>query len=226
MSVALILDLILVAMIALTAWKYYRKGFIAGVLDLTGSLFSLFAAWAIAQRMAPRIFSSFIHEPLVKATSNALQTKGGTSLTSIVESMAGILPQELSEKINELLTQLLQANTPNTAVQIVDQVLQPIIIPLVMIVLFFITFAICKMIVALIVGLLVQLNKIPLLGGFNRSVGAVVGVLVGVVNAGLTLCVIWGIVALSSNNLPLLNDVTLSGSWFYRLFLSYNLFIS
>lgn len=38
---ALILDVLLVVVIALTAYRYMKKGFVAGLLDLVGNLLAL-----------------------------------------------------------------------------------------------------------------------------------------------------------------------------------------
>ena len=93
------------------------------------------------------------------------------------------------------------------------------------VVLFFIAFAVCKLVISMLVAVLTNINKIPVIGSVNELLGILVGVAGGVLNVVLLLCLIWAVVAITNNNLPVLNHDMLSGSMMYSLFSKYNPFL-
>ena len=126
----------------------------------------------------------------------------------------------------ESANSVLNSQAPDLAQQVVEQIISPLVVPLITVVLFFATFLLCRVVIAFLVAVLTNLNKVPLLGGVNRTLGVVVGLVGGVLNALLLLCLIWAVIVITSNNLPVVNDSALSGSYFYSFFSAYNPFMS
>ena len=79
--------------------------------------------------------------------------------------------------------------------------------------------------ISMLVAVLTNINKIPVIGSVNELLGILVGVAGGVLNVVLLLCLIWAVVAITNNNLPVLNNDMLSGSMMYSLFSKYNPFL-
>lgn len=222
---ALILDVILIAVIVLTAFHYKKKGFVAGLLDLVGNLLALLVAWIASDRISPTVFENFFKQGLIEKITQTVQERGTSGLTMLVESFSSILPGGMADKVTRSLQEILGSGAPDLAVRIVDTILTPLIVPMITVVLFFIAFAVCKLVISMLVAVLTNINKIPVIGSVNELLGILVGVAGGVLNVVLLLCLIWAVVAITNNNLPVLNNDMLSGSMMYSLFSKYNPFL-
>ena len=222
---ALILDVILIAVIVLTAFHYKKKGFVAGLLDLVGNLLALLVAWIASDRISPTVFENFFKQGLIEKITQTVQERGTSGLTMLVESFSSILPGGMADEVTRSLQDILGSGAPDLAVRIVDTILTPLIVPMITVVLFFIAFAVCKLVISMLVAVLTNINKIPVIGSVNELLGILVGVAGGVLNEVLLLCLIWAVVAITNNNLPVLNHDILSGSMMYSLFSKYNPFL-
>lgn len=222
---ALILDIILIAVIVLTALHYNKKGFVAGLLDLVGNLLALLVAWIASDRISPTVFENFFKQGLIEKITQTVQEQGTSGLTMLVENFSSILPSGMADEVTRSLQEILGSGAPDLAVRIVDTILTPLIVPMITVVLFFIAFAVCKLVISMLVAVLTNINKIPVLGSVNQLLGTLVGIAGGVLNVVLLLCLLWAVVAITNNNLPLLNDNALSGSVLYSLFSKYNPFL-
>ena len=222
---ALILDVILMAVIVLTAFHYKKKGFVAGLLDLVGNLLALLVAWIASDRISPTVFENFFKQGLIEKITQTVQEQGTSGLTMLVENFSSILPGGMADEVTRSLQEILGSGAPDLAVRIVDTILTPLIVPMITVVLFFIAFAVCKLVISMLVAVLTNINKIPVIGSVNELLGILVGVAGGVLNVVLLLCLIWAVVAITNNNLPVLNHDMLSGSMMYSLFSKYNPFL-
>lgn len=222
---ALILDVILIAVIVLTAFHYKKKGFVAGLLDLVGNLLALLVAWIASDRISPTVFENFFKQGLIEKITQTVQERGTSGLTMLVESFSSILPGGMANEVTRSLQDILGSGAPDLAVRIVDTILTPLIVPMITVVLFFIAFAVCKLVISMLVAVLTNINKIPVIGSVNELLGILVGVAGGLLNVVLLLCLIWAVVAITNNNLPVLNHDMLSGSMMYSLFSKYNPFL-
>lgn len=222
---ALILDVILIAVIVLTAFHYKKKGFVAGLLDLVGNLLALLVAWIASDRISPTVFENFFKQGLIEKITQTVQERGTSGLTMLVESFSSILPGGMADEVTRSLQEILGSGAPDLAVRIVDTILTPLIVPMITVVLFFIAFAVCKLVISMLVAVLTNINKIPVIGSVNELLGILVGVAGGLLNVVLLLCLIWAVVAITNNNLPVLNNDMLSGSMMYSLFSKYNPFL-
>ncbi len=222
---AILVDIILIAVIVITTLHYRRKGFVAGLLDLIASLLSLALAWIVSGRLSPTVFENFFKSGLIDQMAAIIQRQGGVNLSALLSGLSGFLPQRLLDEIAASAAGLLDPAAPNLAQRVVEDVIAPLVIPLISTVVFFATFLLCRILAALLVTALTNLNKIPVLGGVNRTLGTLVGVVVGLIYMLLGLCLLWAIVVFTNGTLPALNDNALSGSILYSLFAAYNPFL-
>ena len=69
------------------------------------------------------------------------------------------------------------------------------------------------------------INHVPLLGGANQVLGFVFGLLTGLMEVYVVLCVVWAVMVITSGQLPLFNEPTLGSSWGYQVFTHINPFL-
>ncbi|MEF9970294.1 MAG: hypothetical protein RSD01_06595 [Ruthenibacterium sp.] len=222
---AILLDIALVLLLIATMVYYRGKGLVAGLLDLVGNLAALSVAWVLSGKFSPNVFENFFKSGLIESTAKTIQEQGTFNFNNFMNGFAKFLPDSLVENLTDSAGNLLNSGAPDIAQQIVEQVIAPLIVPIITVVVFFATYAVCKLILAFLVATLTNINHIPIVGGVNRTLGMLVGVLAGGINILLALCLLFAIVALTGSSLPVVNEQALSGSFFYAAFAQYNPFI-
>ena len=111
----------------------------------------------------------------------------------------------------------LDQTAADAAQRVVEAVLKPIFVPLISIVLFFVVFMLARFLVSLLADLFTHANSIPLAGGVNRGLGAVLGVAAGCVDLFLVYCAAWSLMLLTGGALPVLNQELFDTSLVLRL---------
>lgn len=222
---SLVLDIALIAVIVGTVLYYAKRGFLAGLLDLIGNLAALLLAWLASGKLSTTVFENFFKSNLITKTAETIQAQGGLNLNTLLDSLSGILPQRFIDNILSSADGLLDTSAPNIAQQVVEHIMAPLIMPLIGVAVFFVAFLLGKLLVSFLVAVLTNVNHIPLVGGANKMLGVLLGVVSGGINALLVLCAIWAVVGITSSKLPIVNDQTLSNSFFYSQFSEYNPFL-
>lgn len=222
---ALILDLALLAVVIVTVIVAANRGFLATILKLCGTALALAASWLAASRLSAAVFENFFKNGMIDKTSQMISEGGQVSIQAVVDKLAAFLPDSLVQSLlggTEQLQGMLDSGAPGVASQVVDQVIAPLFLPIISVVVFFVTFAIASVLINFLVSALSNLNRVPLMGGLNRTLGGVAGLVLGVVYVLLLLCAVWAVVVITSDGMPYFNTVTLQGSMFYQFFSRYN----
>lgn len=225
MTISLILDLVLLAVLVSTALYYRKKGFVAGIVHLGGTLISLIGAWLAASTVSPAVFEKFFKEGLVEKIHTAIDGQATVNLADMVERFAGFLPDSLKQSILSAADGVLDGGAPDAALSIVENVIAPLLVPIISIVVFFVCFAICRLLVGLLTAMLTGLNRIPVVGSLNRVLGFVTGAVAGLLNVFILLCAAWAILVITGGNSSWWNEAMLEKSLFYQVFAPLNPFL-
>ena len=216
-----IFDILCTVVWLVLAIRYARKGFLAGVVQLTGNLISLFGARQFSGWAAGQVFERFF--------AASISAEGAVSLSGIAARYAGFLPESFRASIVEACERSISAVLNDNAVLLADvivqKVLAPLLTPVISLVLFFVAFALLRMLVSLLVTVLGLVNKLPVIGTVNRGLGYTVGALASLVDIYLVLCVVWAIIVITGGNLTVLNDTVMSSSLYYKAFNLFNPFL-
>ena len=222
-------DMLCTAVWLLLAVRYARKGFLASVVQLSGSLISLFGARQFSGWAAGRVFERFLAGSFRDQIAASIMAGGTVSLTAIAEKYAGFLPGSFRASIVEAcersITAVLNDNAVVLADAIVQKVLAPLLTPVISLVLFFVAFALLRMLVSFLVTVLGLVNKLPIVGGVNRWLGWSVGGIASLLDLYLVLCVVWALIVITGGNLTWLNDTVMSSSLYYKIFNAFNPFL-
>lgn len=225
---ALILDLVLLAIVIVTVIVAANRGFLATVLKLCGTALALIASWFAADHLSAAVFDNFFKNNMVEQTSQMLSESGQVSVQAIVDKLTAFLPDSLVEQLlgsTQQLQGMLDSDAPGVATQVVEQVVAPLVLPIISVVVFFVVFAISNVLIGFLVSALTNVNRIPLMGGLNRTLGVVAGLVLGIIYVLLALCALWAVVVITGDGLPYFNSTVMEGSLFYQFFSKYNPFI-
>ena len=189
-------DVLFLAVFAVAAVCSWRRGFLAGLAELAGTLFSAAAAMLGTRALAPRLYDWFVREGL----------------------------DFLPEALRETLTGLVETAGTGLSDQI-STLLEPVILPLVQVLVFVVLCSVLRIVVALLVKLLQCVNVVPLVGGVNRLLGLVLGLCTGAVDCWLLALVLWFLANLAGGRVAFLQLSVLNQSAVYRLFGAFNPFV-
>ena len=223
-----IFDILCAVFLIIVTLMYARKGLLATLVQGLGTLISLIGARAISAWAAPLIFENVLAQGFTSSINNTIVQDGTVNLAEIAEKYAGFLPSEwidpLVASMQENINGMLGSSAATIADTIVREVIEPLITPIIAIMLFFIAFVALRMVVSLLVTLLKNVNSIPVIGGANRMLGFVFGLLAAVVDLLIVLCILSALITITGGTLPYLNNVALENSLFYGLFQKINPF--
>lgn len=220
MSTAILFDLLMLGVLICVAIGYAKRGFVAGLVRFLGNLASLIGAVVLSNHVAPLLFAHFFEGDIVNRVEDVLSVNNTLDPKQLVEMYAGFLPENLKNSLTTGAEGILGhvGSGPELAAQLVEGVIAPLLTPIIAIVIFFIAFAICRLLVSFVVAVLTNLNRIPVLGGVNRVLGLVMGVLAGAVDLYLVLCGVWALIVITGGSLAFLNEAALADSFAYQIF--------
>lgn len=225
MTIANIFDILLLILLALVTLQYMRRGFAAGLIQFLGNLLGLVGAALFSPRVADWIFLNFFEGGLTSQIQTTINQQGTVDLAALVDKYAGFLPQAMQQGLVDSASDLLVSGAPDLAHSLVAELIQPLVTPLIAVVVFFVCFALCKLLVSFFAAVLTNLNRVPVVGGVNRLLGLVMGLLAGVMDVFLVVCGVWAVVVITGNNLSWLNQTVLADSVAFSAFRQFNPFV-
>ena len=201
-SPALVYDFIFLAVFSFAAVKSWQKGFLAGLTELIGAVLGVgIASWG-SRTLAPEVYLSFFSDSVSTRVEQAVAQSGGDIAAAALAAGLQTAGDQLPEKINALL--------------------EPLFLPLVQAVLFVLLCMIVRWVFALLVRLLRGVNLIPLVGGANRLLGLVLGLVTGAFDCWLLL---WFAASITTGQIDWLTTGVLQRSVGYSLFGAFNPFL-
>ena len=222
-------DIICTMVWLLLAVRYARKGFLASVVQLAGSLLSLTGARAFSGWAAGQVFQNFFAGSFRDQIAASITAGGVVDLSGIAQRYAGFLPESFRASIVEACERAISAVLSDNAVVLADvivqKVLAPLLTPVISLVLFFVAFALLRMLVSLLVTVLGLVNRLPVVGTVNRWLGWTAGGIASLLDIYLVLCVLWALIVITGGNLTMLNDTVMSSSLYYKVFNVFNPFL-
>ena len=229
MNPSFLFDMMCTAVWLGLAVHYARKGLLAALVQIVGSLFSLIGAQQAAAWGSGALFDRFLAGSFRERIAVSLSAGGAVDLAAIAERYAGFLPEPIRRQVvaacEQALAGLLTDNVLVMADTIVQEVIRPLLTPVLSVVLFFLCFAALRMVISLLVTVLGLVNRLPVLGAVNRGLGLAAGVAAGLADVFLLLCVVWALIVITGGNLPALNEQLLGGSIYYQTFSRINPFL-
>lgn len=177
-----IIDIIILAIIALCAFIGYKQGLIKSAIKIFTFIIAIVVALTLYKTVAKLIIDNTEFD---EAISNAITEK--------------ILPEGMSDDETVKQENLIKTNIVDTANKTVNEISQNIAIKIIEAASLLVIFIITKIILKLISALSALITKLPIIKQIDKSGGTIYGILKGV----LIVCTIFAIINLVS---PMLKD--------------------
>ena len=206
---AMICDICLLVLLLLVVFRYMHRGFLSDIVNLLGSVVSIAGAMFVSHTYSEPIFDQLLRPGLEKSVMKNI-AENGLDVAALAEKYGGFLPESFLQNVIRSVSSALDQTAADAAQRVVEAVLKPIFVPLISIVL-------ARFLVSLLADLFTHANSIPLAGGVNRGLGAVLGVAAGCVDLFLVYCAAWSLMLLTGGALPVLNQELFDTSLVLRL---------
>lgn len=206
---AYIADIILIALFALIIILSAHKGFFKSLIDFAGSFIALILARVLSSSFAPAVYDSVlkdgIENTLVARLGENAAVDYADQLEGIVQSLPdavigvlqvmGIDKQMLVDKI---------ASADLNGANLVESLMNTVVTPLVTSVISLIMFVLLAIVLIVLIKIVSRLldkviKKLPVIKGFNKTLGGVFGVLRGVVDVVIVSVLISVVVGFTNN---------------------------
>lgn len=216
---AWIYDLLFVIVFAFAAAASWRKGFLASLAELVGTIIAAGVAICASDLLAGPLYETFLSGSVSAKVESAVAQSGG-DLAAAVQGM-----DFLPDTVRQTLSTMVQGAGDMLPDQITTA-LQPILLPFVQVLVFVVLCMVVRWLLRLVVGLLQQVNGVPLVGGLNRALGLVFGLGVGAVDCWLLAMLLWFLASVTMGSLEFLTLGILKQSVGYGIFSVYNPFLT
>ena len=220
---SVVLDVLVLAIIVICAVAYWRRGFAAGFVKFLGTLVALVMSVILSGMLAPKLFEMVLQKPLTDKTLTLVEEQGISGVREVLSLVAGFLPGEALDSAVASLGESMSEVSSSTAAMIVKDVIAPLVTPFIGMLVFLVCFFLLRFVLRILGKLLKGINNIPVMGDVNKILGFAIGILIGIMNVFVLLCIIWGVDAVYGGGY--LGREYFSSSIVYRMLGSANVFL-
>lgn len=201
---SLVIDLIFIAILALSILKGRKDGFVKMALSLVATVLS----WMIASEYSPAIAQwvneTFIHENLVES----LTRKISAVIDGGAQAVLNALPEYITNaaeaagiSVESLVSGVNASSDPAMIAENICASLESVfIIPAVKILSFCIMFAVLNLIFSVAIGIINTIFKLPVIKSFNKLFGGIIGAVKGVIAVAIVSVVFKGLTYIEPGN--------------------------
>ena len=205
----ILLDLIIVAFVAIYVFISARRGFVKTAIEFVGFALSIYLAFTIGGGISNSIYEKTIEPAVVNTAVNAVGETAGDGVDDAVDSTWNSLPEYVTKLADnfDITPDTLRETIKDAAIgtnqvapiakQASASILKPIVVPLIQTAVGVIIFVVLMFLVKLLAKVINRLFNIPIVGGLNKTLGAVLGFGKGVLVAAVVVIVINTIVSFS-----------------------------
>ncbi|MBQ4119183.1 MAG: CvpA family protein [Clostridia bacterium] len=219
---SIIIDLVLIAIIALAVIISAKQGFVRTIVGAVGFVAAVVIAFTVSKPLAEVTYDKLIEPPIVNSIS---ETASGT-VTDTVDGVWNNLPSLITENserfgftkesIQGSLTQSTQGDVKETLLSVSQTAIKPIFAELVSTVYAVILIIVLLIVVRFLAKLLNKAFSFSVVGKLNAALGGVIGLVKGLVIALIICEIIVLVVSLTKNGIWIFNNENISNTILFK----------
>lgn len=214
-----IVDAIIIAIIAVVIVRSSKKGFVSSLVDAFAMIIATIVSYMFTPEVSQFIYDSFIKNSVSKGFEKVLDGMNtNTAVADKVDAMIASLPESavnLADSLGIINLNSIGAGIHMSGViddnQLITTVLNDfaynVMITITKIVVFFILFVVATLVLRMVSNFLENINKIPLIGKLNSTLGGVLGVAKALIII-LVVCTVMYFIVSSSDNVDLVGAIS------------------
>jgi uncharacterized membrane protein required for colicin V production len=224
-----ILDLIVVAIIALFVYLSAKRGFVRTVIELVGYFLAIYLSFIISGAIADFTYNKVVEPAIVENISNKISTTTNESVDSTVDIIWEALPEFVSKSAenfnvskNSVKATVAEKYTSNLDTKdfvktVAENSVKLIVVPLIKTICSVILFIILMFVVKILARVLNKMFSLPLIGGLNKALGGVIGLLKGVIFATIFVLVIMFIASFTENGFLIFTNENIDKTIIFKI---------
>lgn len=222
MSIAF--DVAVVVIVVLFACLGYWRGFVRTALGLVGYAVAATLSYILSLPIANWIYQTFMRGASIELILGGLgKLSKDTSLQTALDEAVSILPQGVHSLLPEgaiegVKMQLLQSvpTHQEIATTLTDQLVEPVATTILQLFSILLLFVILCVVVRILTKMTKWIDKIPLIGRLNASLGVMAGLVEAVVVLALFTGVVALLIFLSGNQWELVNRSMIEETYLFK----------
>ena len=179
---SILIDIAVIALIAVFAFIGYRKGLVKTLLNFAGVFIALIAAFYIASPLFSFVFDTFFSDRIHNGVNKAIVNSAADTVTGAVAAVPDYIKKG-AKALDINIEKVISDSDPESGVSfaedvaetITQKVARPIVTRLLAIILFIILFVLLRVLIKVIANALNLVARLPGLNLANRTLGAVIG---------------------------------------------------
>ncbi len=224
----ILLDLIVLAIVALCAFLAMKKGFMKSALELVGFALAIFLSFSFSPKLADFTYGKFVKPAVVKSISDSIPdldtyTQQGSDFAEAWSELPALVKSSAEKMgIDESSFSNIADTVNNTADSVAESITDNVVAPVantVLSVLFeVLIFAVVSFAVKVVAVPINKLFSISFAGKLNKLLGALIGAGKGIVYAIVFCSAISAIVLFTKNGFFIFTPENLAASTLFKLF--------
>ncbi len=224
----ILLDLIILAIIAVTAFLSAKRGFVRSAVELVGFLAAVWLAFTVSTPLAEMTYDKFLEPKIVSSVSD----EAGATAESIIDSTWNSLPEFVKnnadsiglsrDKLSQNISQEITSGSENAVKATSQNAIKPVISHLLGLLYSVIILIVAMIIVRLAARLLNKLFSFSVVGKLNRILGGVFGIAKGIIIAILFCMIISLILSFNENGFLIFNKEIIDNSYLFSKLCLFN----
>lgn len=222
MNYGVILDLILISIIIIFSVMSAKRGFLRTVIEIVGFFVSIWIAFSFSAPLANVTYSMFIENKITESVSDKLNE----SAVDFKDSAEKCLPEFIINGARVLNIDFdsisSSTNLDATAQSVTDNIARPVIISIIRFIYSSILFAVLAFFVRFFARTTKIVSRIPIVGGLNRILGGIIGIIKGLLIAFVFCFIISNVVALTDNGFLIFTKQSIDSSSLFKFLAGFN----
>ncbi|MBO5291462.1 MAG: CvpA family protein [Clostridia bacterium] len=214
-----IVDAIIIAIIAIVIVRSSKKGFVSSLVDTFAMIIATIVSYMFTPEVSQFVYDSFIKNSVSKGFEKVLDDMNtNAAVADKVDAMIASLPEgavNLADRLGIINLNAIGAGIHMPGVidnnQLITTVLNDfaynVMITITKVVVFFILFVLATLVLRMVSNFLENINKIPLIGKLNSTLGGVLGVAKALIII-LVVCTVMYFIISSSDNVDLVGAIS------------------
>ncbi len=214
-----IVDAIIIAIIAIVIVRSSKKGFVSSLVDTFAMIIATIVSYMFTPEVSQFVYDSFIKNSVSKGFEKVLDDMNtNAAVADKVDAMIASLPESavnLADRLGIINLNAIGAGIHMPGVidnnQLITTVLNDfaynVMITITKVVVFFILFVLATLVLRMVSNFLENINKIPLIGKLNSTLGGVLGVAKALIII-LVVCTVMYFIVSSSDNVDLVGAIS------------------
>ena len=214
-----IVDAIIIAIIAIVIVRSSKKGFVSSLIDTFAMIIATIVSYMFTPEVSQFVYDSFIKNSVSKGFEKVLDDMNtNAAVADKVDAMIASLPEgavNLADGLGIINLNAIGAGIHMPGVidnnQLITTVLNDfaynVMITITKVVVFFILFVLATLVLRMVSNFLENINKIPLIGKLNSTLGGVLGVAKALIII-LVVCTVMYFIVSSSDNVDLVGAIS------------------